>query len=200
MSLVSDHDETAAATAEPDTAAPPARGPSRFWLVAPWVLAVLALGAAGFSTWQWLELRSAEADRAAVQAAASEFMLTLTNWDAREGLDDTVDELRAAGSERFLEEIDELFGGTLRQELEQAGAVSTGELQDVFVQSVDEREAVVFAVVIQHLEVGVTDESASTVRSARVALTQTGERWLVSRVELIDDSGLGPEAAQEDAP
>lgn len=190
-------DEHGQATAEPvepdDPAAERSSGPSRFWLVAPWVLAVLSLAAAAFSTWQWFELEQAESDRAAVEAAASDFMLTLTNWDATDGLDDTVDELRAAGSEQFLEEIDQLFGGSLRQELEQARAVSTGELQDVFVQSLDEREAVVFAVVIQQLDVGATDESGATVRSARIALRQDGDRWLVSRVELVNDTGFGEE-------
>lgn len=200
MSLVSDQDDPITTTPGGSDDDVPARAPSRFWLIAPWVLTALALAVAAFSTWQWMGLQRAEQDRAAVEAAASDFVLTLTNWDARDGLDETVDELRAAGSERFLEEIDQLFGGTLRQELEQAGAVSTGELQDVFVQSVDEREAVVFAVVIQHIEVGVTDEAGSTVRSARIALTKSGDRWLVSRVELIDDSSFGPEPAEEQAP
>lgn len=167
--------------------------PSRFWRIAPWVLALFGLAAAAFSTWQWLELRAVESTRAEVQAAATDFVLTLTNWDASDGLDDTVDELRAAGSERFLEEIDRLFGSGLRQELEQVRAVSTGEIQDVFVQSIDEREAVVFAVVIQELELGLTDESTSTVRSARVALRKSDDRWLVTRVELVNDDTLGPE-------
>ncbi|MDX1657595.1 MAG: hypothetical protein R3343_02130 [Nitriliruptorales bacterium] len=176
-----------------DSAEAPRQPPSRFWLVAPWVLAVLGLAAAAFSTWQWLDLKSAEDTRAEVQAAATDFVLTLTNWDATDGLDDTVDELRAAGSEQFLEEIDQLFGGDLRQQLEQSRAVSTGEIQDVFVQSIDEREAVVFAVVIQRLELGLRDESSSMVRSARISLKPSGDGWLVSRVELVNDSGVGPD-------
>ena len=197
-----------AAGAEPGGSAAPEESPapasidsersSRFWRTAPWVLAILSLLVAAFSTFQWLDLRADEQTRAAVQAAATDFVLTLTTWDATDGLDDTVEQLRQAGSEQFLQEIDTLFGGSLREDLEQAEAVSSGEIQDVFVQSIDEREAVVFAVVIQEIELRTSNEPASLVRSARISLRQDGDRWLVTRVELVNDSGLAPSATSEE--
>lgn len=171
-----------------DTAAPtaPSAAAGRGSLL-PWIVAVVAILVAAFSTFQWLTLQGQADTRAAVQRTAEEFMVALTNWDASDGLQDTRDALKAAGTGDFVGEVDELFGGTLGADLEAAAAVSTGEVQDVFVQRIEGDEAVALGVVVQELTTNLTDEPDRTVRSARLTLQRVDGAWLVSNVQLLVD-------------
>lgn len=202
----------AAGTAEPDavppgdgdgatdaSAAPDRRRPARWWVL-PWLLAAVAVLVAVATTSQWLDLRAQEQTRQEVQRAAEEFVVALTTWDASDGLEDTREELREAGTGAFLAEVDDLFGGSLGQELEQVEAVSTGDVQDVFVQRIQEDEAIALGVVVQQVSTNLSDTPDTTVRSARMTLTREGDRWLVSSVQLLADDvqGAAPEGTVED--
>lgn len=175
------------------------RRPTRWWVL-PWLLAAVAMLVAIATTSQWLELRAQEQTRQEVLRAAEEFVVALTTWDASDGLEDTREELRAAGTGAFLAEVDDLFGGTLGQELEEVDAVSTGDVQDVFVQRIQEDEAIALGVVVQQVSTNLSDTPDTTVRSARLTLTREDGRWLVSGVQLLADDvqGPGPEGAVED--
>lgn len=200
-------DETADGATDPDDTIgdgdPDDRAPGRRWpsVPLPWLVAALAILVAGFSTVQWLGLQ-AEADaREEVQRAAAEFMATLTNWDATDGLEATRDELRAVGTGPFLDEVDELFGGSLGADLEAADAVSDGEVQDVFVQRIEGDEAVAFGVVLQRLETNLAADADRTLRSARITLQRVDGVWLVSNVQLLmDDGAAPPDAVADGAP
>lgn len=185
---------------------------SRPWL--PWVVAVLAAIVALVSTVQWLRLADREATRDEVETAAATFVIELTNWDATDGLADTREALQAAGTPAFRNEVDELFGGELGTELETVGAVSRGEVQDVFLQRIEEAPgsgeeagpddeplptAVVFAVVEQTVASELSDVPDVIRRSARIVLHRIDGAWKVADVELIqDDSSLVP--APEETP
>jgi Mce-associated membrane protein len=175
----------------PDTAGsdePAANGGSRRqprWSVLPWLVAAVALLVAAATTSAWLSLRSEAQAREQVQRAAEEFVLALTTWDATDGLEDTREELREAGTGDFLAEIDDLFGGTLGEELEEVGAVSTGEIEDVFVQRIQDDRAIALGVVVQQVETELAETPEVTVRSARLTLVREDGRWLVSDVQLL---------------
>lgn len=169
--------------------------PARWWVL-PWLIATVAVLVAVATTSQWLTLRAEQQTRADVQRAAEEFVVALTTWDASDGLEDTREELREAGTGAFLAEVDELFGGTLGQELEEFEAVSEGEVQDVFVQRIQGDEAIALGVVVQEVRTNLAEEPDRTVRSARLTLTRDGDRWLVSGVQLLADD-VGGEAATE---
>ena len=155
---------------------------------APWVLVVLALAVAVASTVQWQRLAAAEAERDEVEATAGSFMLTLTTWDASEGMAATREELREAGTERFGGEVDELFGTTEDLAgLEDIGARSEGEVRRSFVQEIDEDRARALIVVSQRLTADVLDGEEASVRYAELDLVRTGGRWLVDDVELLVD-------------
>lgn len=166
--------------------------------ILPWVVAFAALVMAGISTWQWLSLENEQRARDEVQRAAEIFIVELTNWDATDGLEDTRTRLEEVGAGTFVEEVDELFGGTLGAELEAAGAVSRGEVQDVFVQRIEGDAAVVFAVAVQELSTDLSDTAERTVRSARIELTRVDGAWRVSSVQLLADSGAAPDDAVPD--
>ena len=155
---------------------------------APWVLLVLALAVAVTSTVQWQRLAAAEAERDEVEATAGSFMLTLTTWDASEGMAATREELRAAGTERFGGEVDELFGTTEDLAgLEDIGARSEGEVRRSFLQEIDDDRATALIVVSQRLTAEVLDGEEASVRYAELDLVRTTGRWLVDDVELLVD-------------
>lgn len=157
----------------------------RPWL--PWAVALIAAAVALYATVQWRDLADREAARDDVAAASAAFLTSLMTWDAGDGLDDTRTALRDAGTDDFQSEVEDLFGGSLGDALEEAGASSSGDVQDLFVQRIDGDQALVFAVVIQQVEPGDGDPQV-TARSARIALIRTGEGWLVDRVELVEDA------------
>lgn len=165
----------------PDGPRPPRSG----WLrrAVPWLLALAALGAATFSTWQWRDLQQRAAAREDVRVATASFMATLTDWDASEGLDETREELREAGTGPFLEEVDEFFGrltGRLA-----ATVTSQGRVRDVYVQELSGDTARSFAVVVQ--TISRDGDEATTVRYADLALQRVDDRWLVAEVRLLAD-------------
>ena len=173
--------------------------PSRLrWVLraAPWVLLVLALAVAVTSTIQWQQLAAAQAERDEVEAAAGSFMLTLTTWDASEGMAATRGELRDAGTERFGGEVDELFGTTEDLAgLEDIAARSEGEVRRSFVQEVDDDRASALVVVSQRLTADVIDGEEASVRYAELDLVRTSGGWRIDDVELLVDV-----ATQEAAP
>lgn len=170
------------------------------WWVLPWLVAAVAVLVAMATTSQWLTLRAEDQTRQQVLRTAEEFVVALTTWDASDGLEDTREELRAAGTGAFLAEVDDLFGGTLGDELEEVDAVSRGDVEDVFVQRIQDDQAIALAVIVQEVETNLSDSPDRTVRSARLTLTREDDRWLVSNVQLLADDvqGAAPEGTLED--
>jgi hypothetical protein len=178
----------ATATSADDTATTPGPRPSARRLV-PWVLVVLAVAVAVVSTWRWQELAGLERTREDVAAATSQFVTTLTSWDAAEGMAATRDELRARGTEDFARDVDELFGSTedLRG-LEELGARSQGEVRDVYVQRLDGDRAETLALVVQRVTTSEVTDPEVHLRYAAVTLERVEGSWLVDDLELLVDA------------
>jgi hypothetical protein len=186
--------DAADGTGEPgDPSAPPSPG-GRDWgrwllLALPWVLVVLAVVAVVISTMQLQDLRAHEQTREDVERTAATFMLTLTTWDGTEGMSETRDELRAAGTDRFAGEVDELFGTTEDLAgLAEIGARSEGDVRRSYVQDVDDDRATALVVVLQRLSSDLAEEAEVSVRYAEVELLQHDGDWLVDEVELLVDA------------
>lgn len=181
--------------------------PRQVLRAAPWVLLVLALAVAVTSTVQWQQLAAEQAMREEVDAAAGSFVLTLTTWDASEGMAATREELREAGTERFAGEVDELFGTTEDLAgLEDIGARSEGEVRRSFVQEVEDDRATALVVVDQRITADVLDGEEASVRYAELDLVRTSGDWLVDEVELLvdvatqDAAPVAPGTELEEAP
>lgn len=167
---------------------PPGRGRQRLLRAAPWVLLVLALAVAVASTVQWRSVAALEQQRDEVERTAATFVLTLTTWDATEGMAATREELRESGTERFAGEVDELFGTTEDLAgLEEVAASSQGEVRHAFVQEIDDDRALALIVATQRLTADVVEDEEVSVRYAEVALVRSDGRWLVDDVELLVD-------------
>lgn len=168
------------------------------WL--PWVLVVVTSAVAAFSTAQWLSLQSEANTRAAVERVAGRFVTTLITWDAADGLDETLDELRSMGTGRFLDEAEELFGGgTLRAQLEALEATSEGEVRDLFVQRIEGDSALVFVVAEQTIATSVSPDVDESLRSARIELVRVDGEWRIENVDLVTPSLAQVQEGADDA-
>ena len=198
---------TAPETTEPEATEPePPADTSRRrlpgWL--PWVVAVVAIGIATFTTTQWLSLRGEQEEQTQVEQVTSDFVQALTNWDASNGLDAAKKNIEAFGTGQFLDEANQIFGGDLGNQLQALKATSEGEIQDVFVQRLQGDQAITFAVVKQVIHTQLDQSGQTTYHSARVELTRTDGTWKVSNVELLsptlDPNASGPQPGATAAP
>ena len=148
----------------------------------PWLLAILAVVIAAVAAYLWFDVDRDAATRRAIAARAGEVITLLTNWDADE-LDAVREQVRPLGTERFQDEADLLFEG-LTAELEQARAVSTGEVLDLAVELRSGDAAFALAVVRQE----VTSLGASTpdvdCYGARAEYVRSDGAWLIDGLEL----------------
>ncbi len=172
--------------------APPRR--RRWTRVLPWVIAALALGAAAYSTVQWRSLAAYQDQVNSARAAAIGFVDDLTNWDAADGLDDEIDVLREQGTGPFLDEIDLVFGGDdLTGQLEAEGIAASGELEEAFVQGVEDDRAEVFTVVSVTYSSPETPQSRAPVTfpaELELELDEDGD-WLIRRVTVPNSDQIG---------
>lgn len=165
---------------------PPGRGPS--WWIG-WALAVVGL--IGCAVLGVLLVRSggADAERAAAEEAAGRFALALTTWDAGAGeLTDTREQLREASTDTFDSEVELLFGSTDDlNDLEEIGARSTSEVEQLLVQELDGDRADVLAVIVQRVTTEITEGEEVSLRYARMGMLREGGTWRVNEVELLVD-------------
>jgi hypothetical protein len=184
-------DDTAPGPDEPHEPDPPAgRAAWRRWRwLLPWVLLALAVAAIVLLAVQMQQLQADDAAREDVERVSGTFMLTLTNWDGTESMAETREELRAAGTDRFAGEVDELFGTTEDLAgLAEIGARSEGEVRRSFVQEVDGDRASTLIVVVQRLSSDMSDQPEIAVRYAEIELLEVGGEWRVDDVELLVDA------------
>jgi hypothetical protein len=191
------------ATADPES--PEGGRGWRAWLwLLPWILFALAIAATVALAVQVQELRAQESAREDVERAAGTFMLTLTTWDGTQDMSETREELRAAGTERFAGEVDELFGTTEDLAgLAEIGARSEGDVRRSFVQEIDGDQASALIVVVQRLSSDLTDEDEVAVRYAEIELLDRGGEWRVDDVELLVDhtqQGTGGTVTPDEQP
>lgn len=184
-----------ATTDSPATPTPPTRRPKpRRWpLVVAWLVAVLALAAASYSSVQWRTLASEKAAIDSARSAAVGFTQDLTNWDASDGLDDEIDTLRGQGTGAFLDEIKFVFGGDeLTAQLEADGVSATGDVEEAFVQSFEDGVAEVFTVVsVTYRSPEVERELDPVTFPASLVLERAGDGgWLVREVTIPNSNQI----------
>lgn len=166
----------------------------RWTMVLPWLLTVLALAAAVYSTLQWRALAAHQDKVESARAAAIGFIEDLTNWDASDGLDDEIDVLREQGTGPFLDEIDIVFGGDdLTGQLEAEGITADGELQEAFVQDVEDEQAEVFTVVsVTYSSPEGPDAPSPVTFPAELELERDDDGvWLIRRVTVPNSDQIG---------
>ncbi|MFT5223330.1 MAG: hypothetical protein ACI867_001645 [Glaciecola sp.] len=168
-------------TMEPDASMPVTTPAKRE--VLPWVLAAVFAVTTILSGVGWLSA-AADDGTQAVSIAAIGFVTDLTTWDASDGLQDTVEALRARGTGDFLGQIDEVLGDEARATAEAIGATSRGEVLEVFVSTIEADRAVAVVIVRQTLTVAGDDRDQEQI--SRIEFQLIEGRWLVARSELLN--------------
>ncbi|MGH2661495.1 MAG: hypothetical protein ACRDH8_01545 [Actinomycetota bacterium] len=150
----------------------------------PWTLFVLALaGAVTLGALWWSEQRE-DSRRSEVEATAGRFLVALTNFSG-ETIERDIEEIRSFAIGQFAEEVDQTFTPERVQQIQQNEATSSGEVQSLFVQSIDEASATVFAVVNETVSNATQQTPRTDVLRIEIALIETAESWKVSRVEIL---------------
>jgi len=189
-------DEAALAADDRDAPGDPAErsasGSSTGWLA--WTIAAIL---AVLLAWVWLGLYAPvqrdQARQDAAEDATINFLSQLTNWDASDGLSATQDALLELGTEGFRSEVGAVFESM--DDLVAQQTVSSGIIEDLFVQRVEGELAVLFGVVEQTFTTNTPGEPSVVRRSFRATLVEADGAWLVQRLELVGEeqvSGATP--------
>jgi hypothetical protein len=164
----------------------------------PWVLFGVALVAAIL----FAVLLKAKADSAAreeraqdeVRERATEFVLKLTNI-TYETIDQEIPELEDMATGTLLDEINELFSEDNTQAIKDARVELSGEIDDVFIQSLGDENAVVFVVATIEVSNNASETPVPGIARMEMGLEVTSEGWKPDRLELFqspDQAGIFP--------
>jgi hypothetical protein len=154
----------------------------------PWTLFVFALGAAVTFLILWQEAETADSEDEEVIAAATDFVTALTNFSA-DTIDADAEKIRSFAVGDFEEEVNTFFGPRAIEAIKEADATSSGEIEEIFIQSLDEEEASVFVVVTETITNASTTEPRTDTLRLEVSLIKTGSGWKVGNVEVFQSPG-----------
>ena len=154
----------------------------------PWTLFVIAAGAAITFLILWQEAETRENEQEEVLETATAFIEALTNFSA-DTIDEDAERIKSFAVGDFEEEVDTFFGPRAVEAIKQAEATSVGEIQELFIQSIDEDEASVFAVVSETITNASTTEPRTDTLRLEVGLIKTGSGWKVNDVEVFQSPG-----------
>jgi len=164
------------------------RLPWRF--IVPWFLFVLATGAAVTFAVLWQQEVSEDRQVDEVTDAARSFVHALTNFSS-ETIDADAARIKAFAVGEFSEEAETFFGERAVAAIREAQATSEGEIEALFLQSVDDEQASVFAVVSATVSnQGLTEPRTDTLR-LEVGMIKTASGWKVNRVDVFQSPGGG---------
>ena len=157
-------------------------------LIVPWTLFVIAAGLAVTFAILWQEGDTQEADQEEVLSTSTDFINALTNFSA-DTIDQDAEEIKSFAVGDFEEEANTFFGDRAIEAIKKADATSTGEIEEIFVQSIDEDDASVFAVVTETISNSTTTEPQTDTLRLEVGLIQTGSGWKVDEVNVFQSPG-----------
>jgi Na+-translocating ferredoxin:NAD+ oxidoreductase RnfG subunit len=164
----------------------------------PWVLFFVALFAA--IVFGILLKVNADAEAREEQAqdevreSATEFVLKLTNI-THETIDQEVPELEELATGTLLDEINELFSEENTQAIKDAEVALSGEIDDVFIQSLGDETATVFVVATVEVSNDSSEAPVPGIARMEMGLDETDQGWKPDRLELFqspDEAGIFP--------
>lgn len=163
-------------------------GRLKAWL--PWIVAAIFLVVAVVFGVMWLQLRQDQSRDDDVKAAASDFVTALTNFSAKT-IDTDTAEIRSYAVGDFKKEADTFFGPKAVAAIKKAKAVSEGDIDSLFVESLDGAEASVFGVVSQTITNAFNDTPRTDALKLEVGMIETSDGWKVNRVDVFQQPGSG---------
>lgn len=159
-----------------------------FKSLAPWVVAFVAAVAAVTFGVLWAQARAEETTEDELRSTAREFVAALTNFSA-DSIDADAERIKSFAVGAFEQEAEIFFGERATEAIEEAEATSEGEIESLYVQSIGDESASVFAVVNQSVSNAGLAEPKTDVVRMEVGLVETSSGWKVDRVEVIQSPG-----------
>jgi hypothetical protein len=156
------------------------------------VLVIAVLGVVGTAVFgnAWASLSDRQDQQAQVESVNSNFLLALTNFDAK-SVDADFNKIQTYATGSFANQSNQFFGSTIRSQLEAALASSRGQIRSQYVQSINGNKASVYSVVDQtYINNKMKSPSADELQ-IQTDLTMTGSGWKVSNVTVLNNSGAG---------
>lgn len=154
----------------------------------PWILFVVAITAAATFGFLWQKTLAEEQARDEVRTAARDFVLALTNFSA-ETIEEDSERIRSFAVGDFEREAETFFGDEAMDAIRESEAASTGEIQELFVQGIDEDQASVFAVVSETVANRALEEPRTDTLRVEVGMIRTPNGWKVNSVDVFQAPG-----------
>lgn len=139
----------------------------------------------------YLQDQQAEAQRDEVEDVARAFVLDLTNF-SYETIEEDAAEIKAFATGDFENEVDAFFGEQAIEAIEASEAASSGRIESLFVQSLDEDQASVFVVVEETITNSGLGEAQTDILRLEAGLLKVGDEWKVDRVDIFQSPSAVP--------
>lgn len=157
----------------------------------PWGIAALALAAAAVFAVLWQQGEARERERDEVRAAGERFVTALTNF-SHETIVEDADRIRSFAVGRFEEEAGVFFGARAIEAIQDAEATSRGNIEALFVESIADDEASIFAVVSESITNSQATEPQTEIVRLHVEMVNVDDTWKVEMVEILQSPGSQP--------
>jgi hypothetical protein len=163
------------------------RSGRRWGRAVPWGLAVAGLVGTLVFGHAWAHQNSVAGQQAQVRNVSADFLLALTNFDAKD-VDADFSRIQGYATGDFAKQSNQFFGSTIRTQLEAALASSRGQLRSQYVQSLGNGQASVYSVVDQTYVNNKMQSPAADELQIVTDLTQVGGAWKVGDVTVLDNA------------
>ncbi len=154
----------------------------------PWSIAVLAVAAAVVFAVLWQSAGEVDPERAELETQAENFVLALTNFSS-ETIDEDIDEIKSFATGAFEGQVSDLFSEETVAAIKEAKATSTATVEALFIQTLSEDSATVFAVLSEEISNDSLDQPRTDIVRMEVGLVKAGDGWKVDSVELFQSPG-----------
>jgi hypothetical protein len=154
----------------------------------PWILFGLALVAAVTFGVLWQQEWSKANAQDELRAQATEFINDLTSISA-ETAEADAEEIKRWAVGDFAEEAEVFYGDKAIDAVKEADASTEGTIESLFVQSLEDGEASVFAVIDYTVTNAGTAESKTDTIRMNIEMIQSEGGWKVNSVRVLESPG-----------
>lgn len=165
------------------------KGVAALWFVA--ILGVVGTLVFGHA---WASQNGQLGQQAQVRATTSDFLIALTNFNAKD-IDTDFNRIQRYATGNFAQQSNQFFGSTIRNQLEAALASSRGQIRSQYIQAINGPNASVFSVVDQTYINDKMKSPAADELQIVTNLTKRGSVWKISDVTVLTNGSGAAGAA-----
>ena len=154
----------------------------------PWFLFVLALTAAATFGYLWQQERSSANAEDELRAQATEFIGDLMSISA-ETAEADAEAIKQWAVGDFADEAEIFYGEEAIEAVVELDATTEGEIRELFVQSLEDGEGSLFAVVDHTVTNANTEEPKTDTVRMSVEMIESEDGWKVNRVRIFESPG-----------